>query len=102
MANEHMRLLDAWHGRRRDTDGDIGEVCQCALLPEEGYRFRPELPGRTYRLNHVRGAATCTEADDEILAPDHRFDLASKGRSIAHIVADGREQGGILRQHERQ
>src|SRR5262250_883555 len=102
MADEHMSFLNAGHGRRWDTDGHIGEVCQCALLPEEGYRSRPELPGRTYRLNHVRGAATRTEADDKIIAPDDRFYLATKGRRVAHIIADSREQGGILGQHERQ
>jgi hypothetical protein len=43
-----------------------------------------------------------TETDDEIATPDDRLHLAAKGRSIAHIVADGREQGGILGQDERQ
>src|SRR5262249_24777970 len=39
---------------------------------------------------------------DEIILTDDRFHLATKGGGIAHIIADGREQGGILGQDEGQ
>ena len=45
VADEHMGFLDAWHRRGRDTDGDIGDVCQFPLLPKEGHRSRAELLG---------------------------------------------------------
>ena len=50
MADEHVGFLDAGHGRGRDTDGDIGDVCQWTSLSQEGDRSRAELPGRAYGL----------------------------------------------------
>jgi hypothetical protein len=49
-----MGFLDAWHGRRGDTDGNIGNVYQFALLPKEGYCSPADLPGCSYSLKHIR------------------------------------------------
>src|SRR6266571_487833 len=80
VSDEHMGFLDPWHRRGRDIYGDIGDVRQFPVRPEEGHRSGPELLGRAYRLNHVRGAATRAEADDEIVTTYDRFHLATKGR----------------------
>ena len=47
MADEHMGFLDAWNRLRRDTEGDIGDICQRTALPKEGYCASPKLLGRT-------------------------------------------------------
>jgi hypothetical protein len=95
-----MGFLDAWHGRRWDTDGNIGDVREFPLLPKEGYCSRADLSGRSYGLKNIRRAATRAEANDEIIAPDDRVHLATQGSGIAHVIADSREQGGILGQDE--
>ena len=46
VADEYVGFLDPWHGRGWDTEGDIGDVCQFPLLPEEGYCSRPNLLSR--------------------------------------------------------
>jgi hypothetical protein len=53
VADEHMGFLDARNRLRRDTDGDIGDVCQWTALPQECHRSRAELLGCTYGLDHV-------------------------------------------------
>jgi hypothetical protein len=100
MSNEHMGFLDPGHRRGRDTYGDVSDVRQWTALSEEYNCSGPNLPGRAYRFDHVRGAATRTEADDEIVTAHDSFNLAPKGSGIAHIVADGGDQGGVIGQGE--
>jgi hypothetical protein len=100
-----MSICASWM-RGTDVDGIRLAISATSASspcsPQEGYCSRADLPGCTNRLDPIRRTATRTEADDEIVTPDNRFDLPTKGRRIAHIVADGREQGRILGQDERQ
>ena len=91
--------MSIWASWIRGTD--VEEIRMAMSAMSEEYNCSgPNLPGRAYRFDHVRGAATRTEADDEIVTAHDSFNLAPKGSGIAHIVADGGDQGGVIGQDE--